>query len=154
MPHTHLDVSLTIDAPAQLVFDRMNDLSRFDDWNPFPEMDPSTTTQHSGAASGVGAVFSYEGKQLGQGRMEIVSVDEPHQIDVALTFWRNGKLTGHATSSFTVAEAPGGGVDVHWTMDQERSLGLYLMGKLMFDRAMSGSFSRGLEKLKALVETN
>ena len=44
MPHTHLDASVSVNAPAPLVFDRMADLSRFNDWNPFPSMDPTTTS--------------------------------------------------------------------------------------------------------------
>ena len=51
MPHTHLDASLTIDVPAQRVFDRMNDLSRFNDWNPFPSMDATTQSHHEGPAA-------------------------------------------------------------------------------------------------------
>ena len=154
MPHAHLDVSVTINAPARVVFDRMNDLSSFDDWNPFPEMDPTATTQHSGAESGLGAVFEYEGQRLGKGRMEIVSVDEPRQVEVALTFWRGEKVTGRGTSLFVVAENPDGTVDAHWTMDQDRGVGMHLMGTLMFDRMMSGTFVKGLEKLKKLVETD
>jgi uncharacterized protein YndB with AHSA1/START domain len=150
MPHAHLDASTTIRAPAQAVFDRMNDLSRFNEWNPFPSMDPTAVSSHEGAASGPGAVFSYEGKRLGKGRMEIVSVEAPRRIDIQMTFWRGSSVT-QSKSAFLLSEVDGA-TEVHWTFDEDRGLGMYLLGKLMFDRMMTGTFHGGLETLKKLVE--
>lgn len=150
MPHAHLDASISIQAPAQAVFNRMSDLSRFNDWNPFPSMDPTTVSRHEGAVAGPGAVFHYEGKRLGRGRMEIVAVDEPRRIDIAMTFWRGDTAT-HSKSAFVISGS-GDTTEAHWTFDEDRGLGLYLMGKLLFDRMMTGTFRSGLEKLKSLVE--
>lgn len=152
MPHAHIDVFVHINAPAQVIFDRMSDLSRFNDWNPFPEMDPTTTTSHEGPASGVGSVFNYEGKRLGRGRMEIVSVEAPRQIGIALTFWQ-GEKASEAQSTFVIQDAPEGGCIVSWTMDQDRGFGMWLMGKLMFDKMMSKTFGSGLNKLKVILES-
>ena len=152
MPHTHLDASLSIQAPAQVVFDRMGDLSRFNDWNPFPSMDPTTTSSHEGPASGPGAVFNYEGKRLGRGRMEVASVSPPHRIDIDMTFWRGDSAT-RSKSAFVIV-GTGDVVDVHWTFDEDRGLGMYLLGKLLFDRMMTNTFRDGLQKLKALVEAD
>ena len=150
MPHAHLDASVSIQAPAQTVFDRMNDLSRFNDWNPFPAMDPTTVSRHEGAVAGPGAVFHYEGKRLGRGRMEITSIEAPRRIDIGMTFWR-GETASHSKSAF-VLSGTGGTTEVHWTFDEDRGIGMYLMGKLMFDRMMTGTFRKGLETLKSLVE--
>jgi uncharacterized protein YndB with AHSA1/START domain len=150
MPHTHLDASLSIQAPPQVVFDRMGDLSRFNDWNPFPAMDATTTSRHEGPASGPGAVFHYEGERLGKGRMEIAAVQPPHRIDIDMTFWRGDQAT-RSKSAFVLVGV-GGGCEVHWTFDEDRSLGMYLMGKLFFDRMMTKTFRSGLERLKDLVE--
>ena len=150
MPHAHLDASITIDAPAERVFARTNDLGRFNDWNPFPSMDATTTSRHEGPASGPGAVFTYEGKRLGRGRMEIISVEAPSRIDIQMTFWRGDAAT-HAKSAFVVT-SHGTRSEVHWTFDEDRGWGMYLMGRLLFDGMMTGTFQSGLEKLKALVE--
>jgi uncharacterized protein YndB with AHSA1/START domain len=150
VPHAHLDASTVIHAPADAVFRRMSDLSRFNDWNPFPSMDATTVSRHEGPEAGVGAIFHYEGQRLGKGRMEIVSVDAPRRIDIAMTFWR-GNTETHSVSAFLLAEQ-GEDTEVHWTFDEDRSLPMYLMGKLMFDRMMTGTFTSGLVALKALVE--
>ena len=151
MPHTHLDASISIQAPEQTVFDRMSDLSRFNDWNPFPSMDPTTTSRHEGPASGPGAVFHYEGKRLGKGRMEIASVNAPHRVDIDMTFWRGDSAT-HSKAAFVIASASDGAV-VHWTFDEDRGVGMYLLGMLFFDRMMTNTFRGGLLKLKSLIET-
>lgn len=150
MPHTHLDATLTIDAPAQRVFDRMNDLSRFNDWNPFPSMDPTTTSRHEGPAAGPGAVFEYEGKRLGKGRMEIASVEAPTRIDIRMTFWRGG-VASHSTSAFLITDR-GAQSEVHWIFDEDRAWGMYLMGRILFDSMMTKTFHGGLTTLKGLVE--
>ncbi len=150
MPHAHLVASIVVNAPARAVFDRMNDLRRFNDWNPFPAMDPSTTSSHEGPGAGPGAVFHYEGQRLGKGRMEIVGVDEPRRIDIAMTFW-GGKTASHSKSAFLVTEEAGTAT-VAWTFDEDRSLGMYLLGKVMFDRMMTQTFQGGLATLKSLVE--
>jgi hypothetical protein len=150
MPRVHLDASITIHATSRAVFERVNDLSRFNDWNPFPSMDPTTVSRHEGPASGPGAVFEYEGKRLGKGRMEIAAVDAPQRIDIDMTFWR-GNVATHSKSAFVLAEKDGI-TEVHWTFDEERGLAMYVMGKLMFDRMMTGTFRSGLETLKSLVE--
>jgi len=151
MPHAHLDASIRINVPAQTVFDRMCDLSRFNDWNPFPSMDPTTVSSHEGPASGPGAVFTYEGKRLGKGRMEIAAVEAPGRIEINMTFGRGATAT-HSKSAFVINEVDGG-VDVHWTFDEDRGLGMYLLGKLFFDGMMTRTFSGGLQTLNTLIES-
>jgi uncharacterized protein YndB with AHSA1/START domain len=151
MPRAHLDASISIHASARAVFDRMSDLSRFNDWNPFPSMDPTTVSSHEGPAAGVGAVFRYQGERLGKGRMEITAVDPPRRIEIQMTFWRGERAT-ESKSAFVIVEA-GGASEVHWTFDEDRGVGMYLMGKLFFDGMMTRTFRSGLERLKALVES-
>ncbi len=150
MPHTHLDAAIAIQAPPQVVFDRMGDLSRFNDWNPFPAMDPTTTSSHEGPASGPGAVFNYEGKRLGKGRMEVAAVNAPCRIDIHMTFWRGNRAT-RSKSAFVIVGAAGV-TEVHWTFDEDRGFVMYLLGKLFFDRLMTSTFRSGLQKLKSIVE--
>jgi carbon monoxide dehydrogenase subunit G len=82
--------------------------------------------------------------------MEIASVDPPHRVAIAMTFWR-GASASHSNSAF-VLEAKGDATEVHWTFDEDRGVGMYLLGKVMFDRMMTGTFRGGLETLKRLVE--
>lgn len=154
MPHAHIDVSLAINASAQTVFDRIQDLSRFNDWNPFPSMDPTAKSTNQGPDAGVGAIFNYQGDRMGKGRMEIVSVDAPRRLDFDMTFWNKKGVPDSATSAFEIVDGPGDTVIVHWLFDQQRGFGMWLGGKLFFDRMMGGTFTKGLENLKVLVEAS
>jgi len=42
---------------------------------------------------------------------------------------------------------------VHWMFDEDRGLGMYLLGKLFFDGMMTRTFSGGLQTLKTLIES-
>ena len=62
-----LHTSVVIDAPASQIFDTMLDLNKFDAWNPFPLMDPTSVGTVTQAKPGVGSVYEYEGKHFAQG---------------------------------------------------------------------------------------
>jgi hypothetical protein len=51
-----------------------------------------------------------------------------------------------------VLASRGASTEVHWTFDEDRGVGMYVMGKLLFDRMMTGTFRTGLATLKSLVE--
>lgn len=61
-----------IAAPREKIFALLNDFQQWALWSPWEKMDPAMARTHSGAASGEGAVYAWEGnKKVGQGRMEI-----------------------------------------------------------------------------------
>ncbi|ODU79661.1 MAG: hypothetical protein ABT08_00775 [Microbacterium sp. SCN 71-21] len=151
MPRQYVDVVEHIDAPAEAVFDRINELGRFNDWNPFPTMDPTTVTSNEGPTSGVGSVFLYEGKRLGKGRMEITGTERPSRLNVAMTFWTPKPSTSDVVFSITPAAA--GGVDVHWIVSGEVNVRTWIMGKLFLDKMLANTFLTGLGTLKTLVES-
>ena len=103
MPHAHLDARTTIRASAHAVFERMSDLSRFNDWNPFPSMDPTTVSRHEGPASGVGAVCQHRPESDPPHRPETDppgvhatlhrSVDLSPQKALARAFWGRRALS-------------------------------------------------------------
>ena len=62
----------TIKAPPEKIFPLITDLHRWDSWSPWEKMDPAMKRTYSGAASGKGAVYAWEGNsKVGEGRMEI-----------------------------------------------------------------------------------
>jgi uncharacterized protein YndB with AHSA1/START domain len=77
--------STMINAPADKVFALINDFHNWPQWSPWEHRDPAMKRTHSGAASGVGAVYAWEGnKNVGQGRMEIMESSSPSKIVIKL----------------------------------------------------------------------
>jgi uncharacterized protein YndB with AHSA1/START domain len=146
-----LQTSITIDAPAKKIYDVMLDLDRFDDWNPFMTMDPTTTTKVTQSKPGPGSLYEYEGKRIGRGQQVVLSVERPSLIVSEMTFF--GKKTNTAIIEFRIQQETAGTL-VTWYMEGERGL----MGKFMgvvigFDKMMGKSFASGLASLKTLMES-
>ena len=66
--------STTVAAPAAKLFPLINDLHRFNTWNPYNRKDPAMRGTYSGPAAGSGAVFDFQGnKEVGKGRIGITT---------------------------------------------------------------------------------
>src|SRR6266850_5363974 len=62
--------SITIPAPAEVVFAQVNDLHKWEAWNPWGKLDPAMKQAYEGAPAGAGAVYTWAGnRQVGEGRM-------------------------------------------------------------------------------------
>jgi hypothetical protein len=51
----------SIKAPPEKIFALINDLHSWNAWSPYEKKDPAMKRTHSGAASGKGAVYAWEG---------------------------------------------------------------------------------------------
>jgi uncharacterized protein YndB with AHSA1/START domain len=147
-----LQTSISIDAPAKKVYDLMLDLNRFDDWNPFMTMDPTTTTKVTQSKPGPGSLYEYEGKRIGRGQQVVLSAEKPNVIVSEMSFFGK-KKTNTAIIEFRIQEETAGTL-VTWYMQGERGLGGKFMGTVLgFDKMMGKSFASGLESLKKLIES-
>ena len=146
-----LQTSIHIDAPAKKIYDLMVDLDRFDEWNPFMTMDPTTTTKVTQSKPGPGSLYEYEGKRIGRGQQVVLSVERPSLIVSEMTFF--GKKTNTAIIEFRIQQETSGTL-VTWYMEGERGLGGKFMGVVLgFDKMMGKSFASGLASLKTLMES-
>src|SRR3984957_7697781 len=65
--------AIDIRAPAERIFPLINDFHQWGSWSPWENKDPGMQRSFSGAASGKGAVYGWEGNNnVGSGRMEIL----------------------------------------------------------------------------------
>jgi uncharacterized protein YndB with AHSA1/START domain len=141
-----------IDAPAQTVFPFIDDFRRWAAWSPWEKLDPQLTRRHSGAATGRGAVYEWEGnKKVGSGRMEIIESVPPSKVAIKLDFLKPWRASN--TTEFALA-ASGGATDVTWTMHGPVPFMMKLMGIFMpMDKLVGKDFERGLANLKHAAET-
>src|SRR5882672_1128475 len=71
--------SASIKAPPEKIFALINDLHGWSAWSPYEKKDPAMKRTFSGAPSGKGAVYEWDGdKNVGQGRMEITDTSAPN----------------------------------------------------------------------------
>src|SRR5688500_20348045 len=75
--------AITVRAPPDRVFPLINDFRQWVTWSPYETKDPALKRSYSGAPSGKGAVYGWEGnKNVGSGRMEILDAASPSKIEI------------------------------------------------------------------------
>jgi uncharacterized protein YndB with AHSA1/START domain len=144
-----IERSVVIDRPAAQVFAVLNDMSQFNSWSPWYDLDPKAKHELSGPQSGPGATLSWSGNdEVGSGTQRIVASVPDSRIDVALEF----SGFGAATTSYLLA-AEGAGTRVTWAY--EGQLGLNPLMRwlgLFMDGWVGPDYEKGLGRLKAYIE--
>jgi len=141
----------TIKAPAESIFALINDFHRWGSWSPWESKDPAMKRTFSGAESGKGAVYAWDGnKNVGSGRMEILDISAPSKIVIKLDFFT--PFEGHNTAEFTMLPQ-GDATNITWVMYGPASL----MSKVMqvfinLDNMIGKDFETGLANLKRVTE--
>jgi uncharacterized protein YndB with AHSA1/START domain len=141
----------TVKAPPEKIFPLINDFHQWVTWSPYETKDPAMKRSYSGAESGKGAVYGWEGnKNVGSGRMEILDAQAPAKIVIKLDFFT--PFEGHNTAEFTMLPQ-GDGTNVTWLMHGPAPF----MSKLMqlfinFDNMCGKDFEAGLANLKRITE--
>lgn len=145
-----VDRSTTIKAPPEKVFALINDFHQWGAWSPWEKIDADLKRDYSGAASGVGAVYGWEGKKTGNGRMEILESSPSSKIKIKLDFFK--PFEAHNTAEFSV-QAKGDKTEVNWAMHGPSNFMTKLMGVFMsMDKIVGKDFETGLDNMKAAAE--
>ena len=140
-----------IHASPAAVQERIVDFRRWQAWSPWEDVDPALRRSYSGAPSGVGAVYEWEGnRKAGKGRMEITSVEPDRSVAVDLQFLKPFKA--HNVTTFTT-EQQGDDTLVRWSMTGPRTFMTRVMGIFSsMDKMIGPDFEKGLDRLKADAE--
>jgi carbon monoxide dehydrogenase subunit G len=141
--------STTVSAPPERILPLIGDFRRWTDWSPYEQLDPQMKKSYAGASSGVGAVYEWDGKKAGSGRMEILEVT-PSKVTIKLDFTK--PMTAHNTAEFTV-EPQGGATRLTWAMHGRNALMAKVMSLFIsMDKLVGKDFETGVANLKAIAE--
>jgi uncharacterized protein YndB with AHSA1/START domain len=141
----------SIQAPAETIFPLVNDFHQWDGWSPYEHKDPAMKRSYSGAESGKGAVYAWDGNNnVGSGRMEILETQAPSKIVIKLDFIK--PFEGHNTAEFTMLPQ-GDATNLTWTMVGPAPFMSRLMQVFInLDQMIGKDFEAGLANLKKLTE--
>jgi Polyketide cyclase / dehydrase and lipid transport len=147
----HVERTTSVKAPPDKIFASIDDFKRWAAWSPWEPKDPAMKRTLSGAASGKGAVYEWDGNSdVGKGRMEITESLPSSKVAIKLDFIK--PIEGHNVAQFLLV--PRGDVtSVTWVMDGPAPF----LSKLMqvffnLDSMIGKDFEAGLANLKALAE--
>ena len=149
----HVQRAATIKAPADRIFPLITDFRRWGAWSPYEKIDPAMKKAYSGAPTGKGAVYEWEGNSnVGQGRMEITETTQPSRVTIKLDFMK--PLEGHNVAEFVLVPR-GDSTEVTWTMDGPSPYLGKLIGVFMnMDKMIGSQFETGLGNLKTIAEAS
>ena len=142
--------SATIAAPPAVVFEHINDLHKWQKWSPWAKADPEAKTTFEGPPAGVGAMFSWDGKKTGAGKMINIESVPDQLVRYRLEFKKPFEATNTATFSLKPA---GPQTFVTWKMTGRNNFFFKVFSVFMdCDKMIGGDFEKGLADLKIIAE--
>lgn len=143
--------AITVKAPPEKIFPLIDDFHQWGSWSPYEHKDPAMKRTYSGTASGVGAVYAWEGnKNVGKGRMEILDAAAPSKIAIKLDFFT--PFEAHNTAEFTMLPQDDA-TRLTWLMHGPAPLMSRVMQVFInMDNMVGKDFEIGLANLKRLAE--
>ena len=147
----HISRSIEIAAPPEQITPLLRDLHAWRTWSPWEDTDPHLERTYSGAESGVGAAYAWQGNsKAGAGRMEILEVADTH-VGVDLLF--SAPMKAHNRVDFTLVPQ-GSTTRVEWAMTGPQNVVMRLLSKIWSMEKMIGpDLEKGLRQLKAAAES-
>ncbi len=142
---------LAIAAPAQALFEQVNDHRKFVVWNPWGKLDPNVKNTFTGPATGVGSVCSWQGNsEIGAGSSTIIE-SKPGELVRLRMDWKE-PMEGTSTVDFTF-KPEGDRTVMTWHMyGPQNYLGKVMCLFMNMDKMVGGQFEKGLAELKILAE--
>ncbi len=143
--------STSIKAPPEKIFPLINDFRQWPAWSPYERKDPAMKKTFSGAPTGKGAIYEWDGdKNVGSGRIEIADTTALSKVTLKLDMIK--PIAAHNTVDFTL-EPRGGETLVTWAMRGDVPY-LAKVVHMLFDvdKMVGGDFESGLASLKAAAE--
>ncbi|MBI2377881.1 MAG: SRPBCC family protein [Deltaproteobacteria bacterium] len=143
--------SAKMDAPVEIVFAEVSNFRAWEVWSPWDKLDPALKRSYSGADSGEGAKYAWEGNdEVGSGRMTIVKATPNQRIEIKLEFLKPFEATNMTIFGF---QSTGASSNVSWKMTGTNNF-LSKAFSLFVDMEdlVGNDFEKGLSQLKKVSE--
>ncbi|MEQ1744814.1 MAG: SRPBCC family protein [Saprospiraceae bacterium] len=146
----HIERSIEIDAPKDVVYDQVRLFENFPAWSPWAPLDPNMKTSIEGTDGTVGAVYKWAGNdKVGVGQ-ETITALAPDRIDIKITFIEPFEST---SPSYMLFEENDKKTKVTWGFDMH--IAFPWNGLAMFtdmDAGVGKDYEKGLGNLKKVCE--
>lgn len=150
---THYSVtrSRVLSASPEEIQPLLTDLREWNTWNPWIEQEPSAHLEYSDPASGEGAWYTWQGEELGAGRMDVEAVS-PQEVRYSIAF--TAPMQSEAIIRIHM-EPEAHGTRVTWTMEGDNDFMGKLFGLFMnMDSMIGADFEHGLANLEARLRSS
>lgn len=152
LPRTYqLEASITINKPDTLVFNNVADFNAFAQWNPWSMRDSAAQKKAINLPGIIGSTFYWNGKEIGEGKMEITHVIVNKHLDEKLTFIKPWQSEAETSFHFEPAD---GGTRVIWRLSGENKSTLEQWMTALFKGSIKRDYEKGLIQLQKYCQEN
>ncbi|MGQ7868160.1 SRPBCC family protein [Sunxiuqinia sp. sy24] len=147
----HVERKGTIQAPAKVVFNQVNNLHTWDKWAVWNQMDPNMKVNFENTGIGKDAAYTWESEDpnLGSGKLTITASVPYDSIATTMNFMEKGLSTG-----YFLFEESGQTTTVTWAFNSD--LGYNPLARwmgLLYDSMVGADFKKSIKNLKIVAET-
>ena len=147
-PKYKVERSTTINAPAPKIYALISDPKAWTTWTVWNRREPNMKIEFSGAPSGQGAKWAWEGKD-GKGNMEFTAAQPDRSVTYRLGFV---EMNTSSTGALTLTPE-GNATRISWTNEGDMGTNPMMRWFAPFmDKMMGPDFEGGLANLKAMAE--
>ncbi|MCE3074810.1 SRPBCC family protein [Chryseobacterium gwangjuense] len=145
--------SITINAPAEKVWQNTSTLKAMDVWSPWNDLDPNMKKEWSGVTGNPGEKVCWDSKNenAGKGCQEVKKVDAANKrIDTEIKF-----LTPYESeaNAYVIVTPEGSGSKATWGFTSKIPYPFTIMKLFMnMEDAIGKDYQKGLSKLKSVSE--
>lgn len=145
-----VDRTLLIKGSPDVVFYQMSHLRNWQNWLPWYDMDPSIKADYGGTDGQPGSTYHFVGEKSGEGRATTTAITgNEMKYDMLFVDW-DTKGTGHVRAE----DAGNGQTKANWALSIHYGYPANgIMAIMNMRKMLEKDFDKGLEKLKALVES-
>ncbi|MEI7504653.1 MAG: SRPBCC family protein [Paludibacter sp.] len=142
--------SISIKAPIDSVWVKVNSLSALDKWSPWNDHDANMKKSWTGVDGTIGAVQSWESEIVGNGSQTISKIEKPSLFQTKLDF-----ITPHESHGIAYVKLVSEGTTTKatWGMTSKMPYPINIMILFMnMEKTLGKDWDNGLSKLKKLSE--
>lgn len=143
--------SITIAASPEQIRPLINDMKRFNSWNPYNKKDPAMKATYRGPEAGPGAAYDFAGDHnIGKGTISIVEPSAPDTVTMQLDMVE--PMAARNRIDFRL-QPKGNGTEVTWSMQGPTPYVAKVLHTVFdVESMMRKDLDAGLASLKALAE--
>lgn len=147
----HISESVETNRKMTIVYDTVNSLRRFKDWNPLVLRDPAMKLSYNDVVAGVGARMDYDSAEMGQGSWEITESEKNQRVVYAI---ENAQRGSDKVTIFTLEPTGKNNRNVKITQEFSVDYGFDLFGRyagLYVSRHVGDDIKLGLARLQTML---
>ena len=146
-----IERSINVKASPEKIFPLIIDFHHMKSWSAWEGIDPTMKRIYSGAESGKGAIYAWDGnKEIGQGSMKILESTPSSKVLIKIDFYK--PFEAHNTVEFTLV--PNGETTTvnHAMYGPSPYISKLMSLVFSIDKMVGSKFEEGLANLKMIAE--